>query len=260
MHNYEFILIDSAKRSNGSAYDFSYELNRPIRDIKKIELVYSSLSNTILTFTNNDYFYFQEEGNPFIPGVNNKIYIEESAINITTGHKIYYDEMNINLLSNDKIFKWSETDGTTQTNYSFKITKAEFDYEMYEFFELIRIQINQQGTNNYTLIYDADKMTISGDTNEFTLDFSDDDDIHLRMGFEKYEYDYNKSITSTKPFLDSPKSVVIINRQLDLPIGNYTFSSFIDKLQNLFNNVEGSFEYIWSVKNNIRNNFHCQYC
>ena len=61
MHNYEYILIDSSKRSNGTACDFSYELNRPVRDIKKLELVYSSLSNTILTFTDKDYFYFQED-------------------------------------------------------------------------------------------------------------------------------------------------------------------------------------------------------
>ena len=33
-----YILIDSSKRSNGSACDFSYELNRPVRDIKKLEL------------------------------------------------------------------------------------------------------------------------------------------------------------------------------------------------------------------------------
>jgi hypothetical protein len=60
--NYEYILIDSYKRSKGSPSDFVYELNRPIRDIKRLELVYSSFSNTILTFTTDDFLYLIQEG------------------------------------------------------------------------------------------------------------------------------------------------------------------------------------------------------
>ena len=108
MQNYEYILIDSSKRSNGSACDFSYELNRPVRDIKKLELVYSSLSNTILTFTDRDYFYFQEmDGHPYIPGTNKKLYLEEDVISINQ-HELFYSENVEYEVEPDRVFTFYE--------------------------------------------------------------------------------------------------------------------------------------------------------
>ena len=135
MHNYEYILIDSSKRSsNGSACDFSYGLNRPVRDIKKLELVYSSLSNTILTFTDKDYFYFQEEGDRYIPGTTNKIYIEELSLSIAA-HKLYYGEETTTIVTGDRVFKFYEIadDEVTKIYHSFLITETEFNLPMNEF-------------------------------------------------------------------------------------------------------------------------------
>ena len=155
MHNYEYILIDSSKRSNGSACDFSYELNRPVRDIKKLELVYSSLSNTILTFTDRDYFYFQEEGNPYTPPItNNKIYIQQPSLTFT-GYNFGYGEETTTIVS-DRVFKFYEIadDEITKIYHSFIITETEFNLPINDFAAFLQSKLREIGSFDYNVSYD----------------------------------------------------------------------------------------------------------
>ena len=105
MSNHEYILIDSYKRTSGTSSDFIYELNKPMRDIKKVELVYSSFSNTILTFTEKDYLYLQEDTKSFLPGTNNNFYFEEELISLNIGVLMYYTEYTFDITEPLKSFK-----------------------------------------------------------------------------------------------------------------------------------------------------------
>ena len=245
MHNYEYILIDSSKRSNGGPCDFSYELNRPIRDISKMELVYSSLSNTILTFTTDDYFYFQEEGNPFVPGIKNKLYIQENSLNVVRHDIFYKEEIKIPLAFNPA-FKWYETDGITIYEHAFVITQADFDLSLPSFLLLLSTKMEEQGSNRYLLKVVSNGVTMqihpeSEAVFQFGLDFLLDDVIYKKLGFQKKRYEYNTTFTSTEPLVKNGSS----DRQITIPTGLYNFSAFLTTLQDKLNNViESNFEYI----------------
>ena len=248
MHNYEYILIDSSKRSNGCPCDFSYELNRPIRDISKMELVYSSLSNTILTFTTDDYFYFQEEGNPFVPGIKNKLYIQENSLNVVRHDIFYKEEIKIPLAFNPA-FKWYETDGLRTYKYAFVITQANFDLSLPSFLLLLSTKMEEQGSNRYLLKVVSNGVTMqihpeSEAVFQFGLDFSLDDVIYKKLRFQKKRYEYDTTFTSTEPLVKNGLS----DRQITIPTGNYNFSAFLTTLQDKLNNVtESNFEYIVSL-------------
>ena len=59
-HNYEYVIVDSFKRSSGTSTNFTYNLNRSVRSINAISLEYASFSNTLLAFTTNDKLVFSE--------------------------------------------------------------------------------------------------------------------------------------------------------------------------------------------------------
>ena len=249
MQNYEYILVDSSKRSSGSACDFSYELNRPVRDIKKLELVYSSLSNTILTFTDKDYFYFQEERNPYTPGATNKIYLEEPKLAIT-GYNFTYDEETTTIVSGDRVFKFFEMaeDGVNKLHYSFLIKEDEFNVSMFEFAMILHIKFNEIGSFDYTVEYvsSTDSFKIQTSTGgEFGLDFETDLDIHLKIGYEKKKYEPNNAFVSINATIENnPEVITRVERYVSIPTGSYSFNTFMDTLQQLLNNVyESSFSY-----------------
>ena len=248
MQNYEYILIDSSKRSNGSACDFSYELNRPVRDIKKLELVYSSLSNTILTFTDKDYFYFQEEGNAYTPGTTNKIYIEEPILNIT-GYTFEYGEETKTIVTGDRVFKFYEIadDEITKIYHSFLIKEAEFNLPMSEFATFLNTKFREIGSFDYGVSYSMDDFRIRilthgylGVISKFGIDFDTDLDIHLKIGFLKMKYEPNDDFVSTDSTIENPEVITRVERYISIPSGNYSFNGFIDKLQQLLNNVSAS--------------------
>ena len=60
MMNYEMVLIESSKRSQGTSTQFQFKLPKPARDVYKIDLLYASLNNTFYTFTSMDNFKFVE--------------------------------------------------------------------------------------------------------------------------------------------------------------------------------------------------------
>ena len=251
MHNYEYILIDSSKRSNGTACDFSYELNRPVRDITKLELVYSSLSNTILTFTDRDYFYFQEEGNPYTPPItNNKIYIQQPSLTFT-GYNFGYGEETTTIVSGDRVFKFYEIaeDEITKIYHSFIITETEFNLPINEFAAFLQSKFREIGSFDYNVSYDYsfDDFRIKigthgylGIISKFGLDFDEDLDIHLKIGFLKMKYEPNDDFISTNSTIENPEVISRVERNVLIPAGNYSFNEFIDKLQELLNNVAAS--------------------
>ena len=254
MQNYEYILIDSSKRSNGNACDFSYELNRPVRDIKKLELVYSSLSNTILTFTDKDYFYFQEEGNPYTPPTtNNKIYIEEPSLTIT-GYNFTYGEETTTLVSGDRVFKFYEIaeDEVTKIYHNFLISEYQYNLPINEFASFLNTKFREIGSFDYSVSYDygLDDFIIKiathgyiGVISKFGLDFDTDLDIHLKIGFLKMTYEPNDVFVSTNSTIENPEVISRVERYVYIPTGNYSFNGFIDKLQQLLNNNDESFSY-----------------
>ena len=48
MMNYEMVLIESSKRSQGTSTQFQFKLPKPARDVYKIDLLYASLNNTFI--------------------------------------------------------------------------------------------------------------------------------------------------------------------------------------------------------------------
>ena len=60
MMNYEMVLIESSKRSQGTSTQFQFKLPKPCRDVYKIDLLFASLNNTFYTFTSMDCFKFVE--------------------------------------------------------------------------------------------------------------------------------------------------------------------------------------------------------
>ena len=77
---------------------------------------------------------------------------------------------------------------------------------------------------------------------QFGLDFSVDDAMHLKLGFQKKRYPYNTTFTSTETLVKNE----IYNRQITIPTGIYNFNSFITTLQEKFNDVVES-DFIYSV-------------
>ena len=253
MHNYEYILIDSSKRSNGTACDFSYELNRPVRDIEKLELVYSSLSNTILTFTDRDYFYFQEmDGHPYIPNTNKKLYLEEDVISITEQNLFYSENMEYEV-EPDRVFKFYEIgiDEISKTYHYFIIKPNEFNLPMIDFADFLFSKFSTIGSFDYMISYDetTDRLRINilsygylDVVSNFGLDFRNDKDIYLKIGFLPIEYTANNDFVSTNPTMER-ENLYIINRQITIPTNNYTFSSFLTMLQQKLNTSGSLFEY-----------------
>ena len=82
MNNYEYVLVDSYKRSDGTPTNFKFELNKKIKNINCIELVHSSFSNTIHNITNKHKLYWQEEGNYRITSENTFKYKVKDVLNL----------------------------------------------------------------------------------------------------------------------------------------------------------------------------------
>ena len=225
-------------------------MNKPIRDITKVELVYSSLSNTILTFSEDDYFYFQEEGDPYFPSSNNTLYIEESSL-LLPSHYIHYTEYTSDINAKDKVLKWYETDEYFINNYSITITPNEYNSNIVLLCQVIQSRMNLTSpTHDFRCSYDdiTDQITISNPMISFGLDFSDDTELHLKLGFVKYKYDLNFHFTSTEEIVILPNSDNISERNVNIVSGTYTFESYINTLEQKMNNIEGStFKYAVSL-------------
>ena len=59
--NYELVLIESDKRSQGTSTQFNFKLPKPCKDVYQIDLLYASLNNTFYTFTVMDTFQWIEK-------------------------------------------------------------------------------------------------------------------------------------------------------------------------------------------------------
>ena len=82
MDSYEYVLVDSYKRSSGGPTDFKFELNKKIKNVNCIELLHSSFSNTIHNITNKHKLYWQEEANYRITSGNIFKYKVKDVLNL----------------------------------------------------------------------------------------------------------------------------------------------------------------------------------
>ena len=89
--SYEYCLIDSYKRSDGTPTNFKYELNKRIKNINSVELVHASFNNTIHNFTrDNNKFYFQEEGGNYTILNTNISYQVKDVLNLSEVKEIKF--------------------------------------------------------------------------------------------------------------------------------------------------------------------------
>ena len=248
MQNYEYILVDSSKRSNGSACDFSYELNRPIRDIKKLELVYSSLSNTILTFTDKDYFHFQENPYTFEPGTNNKFYFEEEVVDILDDDNYFdYIEFEYNTLDqSDRSLVLIEKNLISDEIISTPIILSYDDYTSWMLVNILTATFNHDSqSKQYVITYTNNKLQIINQNSDYTfsLDFSAATNIkslYHQLGFEEQVYDFTSNLTS-------PNNVALeitpikTERNFIIPKGRYIFRSLLAMISEKLN--ENTFSY-----------------
>ena len=215
-------------------------------------MVYSSLSNTILTFTDRDYFYFQEEGSPYTPPItNNKIYIQQPSLTFT-GYNFGYGEETTTIVS-DRVFKFYEIaeDEVTKIYHNFLISEAQYNLPINEFAFFLHTKFREIGSFDYSVSYDygLDDFRIKigthgyiGIISKFGLDFRNDKEIYLKIGYLNIEYIPNDDFVSTNPTIESD-SIHKINRQITIPTNNYSFSSFITMLQQKLNTSGSSFKY-----------------
>lgn len=255
MSNHEYILIDSYKRTSGTSSDFIYELNKPIRDIKKIELVYSSFSNTILTFTENDHLYLQEDTKEFLPGTNNNFYFEEELISLNTGVFMNYTEDTYDTSKSLKGFKLIENliSSGEQTEYIIIIPYEEYIATVEQFIITIQTELNTVSpSKNYIVSYGLDgKITISNsdtDYKTFSLNFLPPPgqilSLYKEMGFGLVTtYDFSNSLTSDN-VIDKSQIISKKERNVLLEAGNYSFNGFLSMLENKMNQNELRYEVV----------------
>lgn len=254
-NNYEYILIDSYKRSKGSTSDFTYELNRPVRDIEKIELVYSSLSNTILTFTSTDYLFLQEDPSVFEPGANNKFYFEEQVIDILDDENFFdYIEFEYNILDqSDRSFTLIEKNLTSNEITSLPITFTYNDYTMTSpsmFVAILMTILNDfSQSQQYVVSYPNNKLQIVNQNSNYTfsLDFSANNSLYHQLGFEKQVYDFTSNLTSPNN-IALEITPIITERSFILPKGRYLFSSLLFMLNEKLN--QNTFTYLVDLNSN----------
>lgn len=246
MSNHEYILIDSYKRTSGTSSDFIYELNKPMRDIKKVELVYSSFSNTILTFTEKDYLYLQEDTKSFSPGTNNKFYFEEELVSINIGLQMYYTEYTYDTSKPFKAFKLIEkiTSNSVQIEKYITLSYDQYMAPVEQFASNVQTLMNNiSPTKNYVVSYGLDgKMTISNtdtDYKTFSLNFipprGDFLSLYKELGFGLVTtYDFSNSFTSDNK-IDKSQLLSKNERNVLLEAGIYTFNGFLAMLQDKMN-------------------------
>ena len=117
--SYEYMLIDSYKRSSGSSTNFKFELNRPIKNITCIELAHSSFSNTINNFTSdNNQFYFQEEGGYYTILNTNISYQVKDVLNLTVMKEIKFK------------LRFRTIDSDDVENYTYQPQTGDFYYHL----------------------------------------------------------------------------------------------------------------------------------
>jgi len=120
---------------------------------------------------------------------------------------------------------------------------------MSEFETFLNTKFREIGSFDYSITYDysMDDFRIRilthgylGVISKFGIDFDTDLDIHLKIGFLKMKYEPNDDFVSTDSTIENPEVISRVERYVSIPTGNYSFNGFIDKLQQLLNNVSAS--------------------
>ena len=183
--NYEMVLIESSKRDQGTSTSFNFSLSRPIKNIYRIDLLYASLNNTFYTFRSSDVFKW------------NEIYYDRSlgVIDIDTG-EISYDlppqskqfYFTDSSLSVDEFANYIETNmnALTDREGSFKVT-----YD----------------NSNFKLVIENTDIL----NKKFELDFSHDNSIYKKAGFDKKKYEAANIFTSETSMVLNSSEYILIN-------------------------------------------------
>ena len=212
MMNYEMVLIESSKRSQGTSTQFQFKLPKPCRDVYQIDLLFASLNNTFYTFTSMDNFKFVES----FPSRMTSVIIPAYNENIIT-----YDELDIlhmipiNTVINhpERIEQQMIKPPDIPLSFHFENSSLSVD----EFVLFIKTNMNNiSSSKNYIVSYDPSnfKLKISNtDTSNklFSLDFLQDDSIFKKAGFQKKLYDPTNLIISDSSMSLNSSEFILVN-------------------------------------------------
>lgn len=241
---YEYVLVDSYQRSDGTPTDFSFQLNKPIRNIEAVELVHSSFSNTLYTFTSDDVFYWQEETDTYP-----QYKITDEAL-----YSLQYVEDGVLTLTQDKYFHFSvehtyednsfnpvtEVLPGTQQYYTITIRKDAQDWTLDALLQYIQLQMRLlSGLDSFeVLTYSTtyDRISIlSGQNNvKFRL-YAGTNTIYEALTIRNIPSSYTVAVHSdTVPHFESSTRNVVF-AQANQPF--YTMTTIENAFRLAFNAV-----------------------
>ena len=212
IRNYEIILIESSKRSQGTSTHFQFKLPKPCRDVYQIDLLYASLNNTFYTFTEMDCFQWIEIFPPRMTTVVIPEFNEEV---------IYYDVTDIlhehpltNIINHpQRTEQQMITPPDIPLSFHFQNSSLSVD----EFVLYLKANMNNiSSSKNYNVSYDPSnfKLTIMNtDTTHklFSLDFNQDGSISKKAGFERKLYTATNSIVSDSSMSLNSSEFILVN-------------------------------------------------
>ena len=210
--NYELVLIESDKRSQGTSTQFNFKLPKPCKDVYQIDLLYASLNNTFYTFTVMDTFQWIEKMEPRLTPVVIAAYDEEI---------ISYDPLDVFQIHpiREIVNHPEHTEMLMRTPpdvpliFHFLNSSLSVD----EFVLYIKNNMNlMSSSKNYNVSYDPSnfKLKITNDdtsNKKFSLDFTSDNSIVKKAGFQKKLYDPTNSIISDGSMSLNSSEFILVN-------------------------------------------------
>jgi hypothetical protein len=254
MDSYEYVLIDSYKRSDGTPTNFKFELNKKIKNINCIELVHSSFSNTIHNITNKHKLFWQEEGNYRIISGNTFTYKVKNVLNLDNEKKMRF-RLRIKSINDDgdEVYNYKPINSIDGFDHYVISFNTNYDWDFQRMTSYIQSEIRRlTGIGTITCIQ------ISGSSSYFQIK-TNDENIKLKFFSitENPMYEYlNLTINNNTDLTMTYNDIVQSN---GLPIWESNERSFIlndliytdidtlaDNLQSLFdqaslNKIEAGF-------------------
>ena len=210
--NYELVLIESDKRSQGTSTQFNFKLPKPCKDVYQIDLLYASLNNTFYTFTDMDTFQWIEKPEPRLTPVVIPAYDEEiirfDQLDILHIHPI------IDIVHHPE---HTEMQMTTPPDIPLSFHFLNSSLSVDEFILYIKTKMNlQSSSKNYNVSYDPSNFKLqitNSDTSnkKFSLDFTSDNSIVKKAGFQKRLYEKTNSIVSDGSMSLNSSEFILVN-------------------------------------------------
>ena len=171
MDSYEYVLVDSYKRSDGTPTNFKFELNKKIKNINCVELVHSSFSNTIHNITNKNKLYWQEEANYRITSGNTFKYKVKDVLNLNTEKtmrfRLRFETIND---TGDKVFNYTPIQSVDGFDHYVISFNKDYDWDFQRMTNYIEAEMRRlTGIDNITC------KQISGSSNYLQIKTNDED-------------------------------------------------------------------------------------